>query len=300
MDRLQAMRQFVTVVDTGSFSAAARVLAMGQPAVSRAVAGLEAQLGVRLLSRTTRAHNLTDAGRRYYEHARIALDEAEAAEAAARDEAASLSGRLRIAAPPVYASLHLIPRLDDFMQHHPDMDIDLVLDDRHVDLVGEGIDLAIRAGELQDSSATARRIDSAKRLVVASADYVRAHGSPRSPQDLLHHRVLAYTEYERLTTWRFARGEETVSIAVRGHLRVSAAEGLRAAVLANLGITLTSERMFPRELACGTVVPQLTDWSLPEVPVFAVFPPGRRSAHRAHLFVDWLSNAMRQPMPDRV
>ncbi len=129
MDRLVAMKQFATVVETGSFSAAARRLNMGQPAVSKAIANLEEYLGVRLLTRTTRAQHLTEAGQRYYERARVVLDEADEAESAAREAATSLAGRLRLAAPPTYAALHMLPRLSEFLDKHPDLSIDLILDE---------------------------------------------------------------------------------------------------------------------------------------------------------------------------
>jgi DNA-binding transcriptional LysR family regulator len=158
MDRLGAMAQFIRVVETGSFSAAARILGQGQPAISKAVAQLEDRLGVRLLTRTTRALVLTDAGQIFYDHARTALDAAEEAEAAAKGAGAALSGRLRICAPVTFARLHIIPTLSAFMAAHPALELDLILDDRRIDLVEEGIDVAIRAGALSDSSMVATHI----------------------------------------------------------------------------------------------------------------------------------------------
>ncbi|KPF80347.1 transcriptional regulator [Novosphingobium sp. AAP93] len=288
MDRLVAMKQFATVVETGSFSAAARRLNMGQPAVSKAIANLEEYLGVRLLTRTTRAQHLTEAGQRYYERARVVLDEADEAESAAREAATSLAGRLRLAAPPTYAALHILPRLSEFLDTHPDLAIDLILDDRWVDLIEQGVDLAIRLGKPADSSLVARRLGSSQRLLVASSAYLDRMGAPKTPEDLLAHRVVAYSQFEGATAWSFTRGTAAVSIAVQPTLRVSAAEGMRSCILAGLGIGMGSRLMFTPELAAGTVRPVLTEWGLSTLDVWAMFPSGRKSSRRARAFVDWL------------
>jgi len=292
MDRLVAMKQFATVVETGSFSAAARRLNMGQPAVSKAIANLEEYLGVRLLTRTTRAQHLTEAGQRYYERARVVLDEADEAESAAREAATSLAGRLRLAAPPTYAALHILPRLSEFLDTHPDLAIDLILDDRWVDLIEQGVDLAIRLGKPADSSLVARRLGSSQRILVASSAYLDRMGAPRTPEDLLAHRIVAYSQFEAATAWSFMRGTAAVSIAVQPTLRVSAAEGMRSCILAGLGIGLGSRLMFTPELAAGTVRPVLTEWSLSTLDVWAMFPSGRKSSRRARAFVDWLESVV--------
>ncbi len=290
MDRLVAMKQFATVVEAGSFSAAARRLNMGQPAVSKAIANLEEYLGVRLLTRTTRAQHLTEAGQRYYERARIVLDEADEAESAAREAATSLAGRLRLAAPPTYAALHILPRLSEFLDTHPGLAIDLILDDRWVDLIEQGVDLAIRLGKPADSSLVARRLGSSQRLLVASSSYLDRMGAPQTPEDLLAHRVVVYSQFEGPTAWSFARGTATVSVAVQPTLRVSAAEGMRSCIVAGLGIGMGSRLMFTPELAAGTVRPVLTEWNLSTLDVWAMFPSGRKSSRRARAFVDWLES----------
>lgn len=288
MDRLVAMKQFATVVETGSFSAAAKRLNMGQPAVSKAIANLEEYLGVRLLTRTTRAQHLTEAGQRYYERARIVLDEADEAESAAREAATSLAGRLRLAAPPTYAALHILPRLSEFLDTHPDLSIDLILDDRWIDLIEQGVDLAIRLGKPADSSLVARRLGSSRRLLVASSAYLDRMGAPKTPEDLLAHRTIAYSQFDGATAWSFTRGTANVSVAVQPTLRVSAGEGMRSCILAGLGIGLGSRLMFTPELSTGTVRAVLTDWNLSTIDVWAMFPSGRKSSRRARAFVDWL------------
>lgn len=288
------MRHFVTVVDCGSFSAAAKQLRIGQPAVSKSIAQLEDRLQVQLIARSTRSHSLTEAGQRYYERARSALDEADAADAAARDEAAALTGRLRISAPPVYASEVIIPLLGDFFQRHPGITLDLVLDDRRIDLIEEGVDLAIRAGDLGDSTLIARRIDRAQRLLVATPGYLARRGIPLAPADLSGHRIASYIAFESLTNWTFSRTGERQSVAVEPQLRVSAAEGLRAFVLAGLGIGMVTDRMVGRELASGRLARLLPDWSLAPSDVWVIFPEGRRVRQRARLFADWLESCLPQ------
>ncbi|WP_298196349.1 LysR family transcriptional regulator [Novosphingobium sp.] len=293
MDRLVAMRQFATVVETGSFSAAARRLNMGQPAVSKAIANLEEYLGVRLLTRTTRAQHLTEAGQRYYERARIVLDEADEAEAAAREAALSLAGRLRLAAPSTFAALHLLPRLHEFLDAHPGLTIDLVLDDRWIDLIEEGVDLAIRLGQPSDSSLVARKLMTSQRMLVASAGYLERHGEPGRPEDLLAHRIVAYSQFEGPTAWSFQQGTASVSVAVQPTLRVSAAEGMRSCILSELGIGMGSALMFTPELAAGTVRPVLAEWHLPSLDVWAMLPSGRKATRRARVFVDWIEGVLK-------
>jgi DNA-binding transcriptional LysR family regulator len=288
MDRLVAMRQFATVVETGSFSAAAKRLNMGQPAVSKTIANLEEFLGVRLITRTTRAQVLTEAGKRYYERVRVVLDEADAAEAAARDAARSLAGRLRLAAPPTYAALHMLPRLHEFLDAHPELSIDLILDDRWIDLVEQGVDLAIRLGRPADSSLVARKLGTSQRLLVASARYLDQHGAPESPDALMSHRVLAYSQFDGPSAWSFTRGTATVSVAIQPTVRVSAADAMRSCVLSDLGIGMGSRLMFAPELADGRVRAVLPDWGLPTIDVWAMLPSGRRASQRARVFLQWL------------
>ncbi len=193
MDRMVAMETFVTVVDAGSFSAAARRLKLGQPAVSKAVAQLEERLGARLLLRSTRGLAPTDAGQRFYDHALRAIDEAERAEQAVRESADGLSGRLRIGAAVTFARLHVLPALKSFLDRHPNLSIDIVLDDRSVDLLEEGVDVALRMGALDDSNMTARRIATGRRVVVGTPSYFAQAGLPQTPRDLLRHQAVVHT-----------------------------------------------------------------------------------------------------------
>jgi DNA-binding transcriptional LysR family regulator len=291
MDRLQAMTAFVRVVETGSFSGAARQLGVGQPAVSKTIAQLEERLQVRLLVRSTHALSPTDAGLRFYERARRAILEVDEAELEARGEGAGLSGRLRVSAATTFARLTIVPRLPAFLARHPSLDIDVILDDRAIDLVSEGIDIALRLGELADSTAIARKIASGGRSVVATPAYLARAGMPRMPADLAHHHAVVYSQLG--DNWIFRQRDREVSVAVRGRLRVSAAEGLRAAVLADMGLAVASDWMFAPELASGAVLRLVPEWTLPPIDLWAVFPTGRLASAKARAFADFVEDALK-------
>jgi DNA-binding transcriptional LysR family regulator len=292
MDRLHAMEIFVRVVDGGSLTAAARATGVGQPAVSKTIAALEDQLGVVLLLRTARRMTPTDAGQHFYERARRILDEADEAWGAARGEGAALSGRLRVCAPVTFARINMVPHVGQFMAEHPDLKLDLVLDDRNVDLITENIDVALRMGSLPDSSLTARKIGSGERMVVASPDYLARCGTPTSPAELAGHDSVTYAQPVMDDEWRFRKGTAESSIRLASRLTVTAAEGLREAIIAGVGIGIVSRWMMGTELGSGTVVQLLPGWKLPPVDLWAVFPAGRLTSTRARVFIDWFSNSL--------
>jgi DNA-binding transcriptional LysR family regulator len=285
MDRLAVMQQFVRVVEAGSFSGAARILGQSQPAISKAMALLEERLGVRLLVRTTRAVTLTDAGQAFYDSACTAIDAADEAEAAARGTDAALSGRLRVSAPISFTRLHIVPKLATFLTAHPGIALELVLEDRNTPLLEEGIDLALRAGALEESSLVATRIAQAPRMLVATPGYFAQYDMPHHPDDLAQHRAILYGT---AANWVFTKGASTQAVVLTPRLRVNAAEGQRAAVLASLGYTIASRWLFEHELADGSIVPALTDWALPDISLWIIFPAGRRISKRARAFADFL------------
>ena len=286
MDRYQAMTTFARVVETGSFSAAARQLHVGQPAVSKIVAQLEARLQVSLLIRSTHGLTPTEAGQAYYERARNALQEADEAELAARGAGSGLSGRLRVSAATTFARLHIIPRLPAFLDAHPQLDVDILLDDRMIDLVAEGVDISLRMGALAASSAVARKLATGKRSVLATPAYLARAGMPLVPADLADHNAIVYSQLPNV--WSFHRDGSAVSVSVAGRLRVSAAEGLRAAILADMGLTITSDWMFAPELESGAVRRLLPAWSLPDIDLWAVFPTGRMITAKARQFAGFV------------
>jgi DNA-binding transcriptional LysR family regulator len=292
MDRFAAMQTYVTVVEAGSFSRAARTLQLGQPAVSKSVAQLEERLGTRLLLRSPRGLTPTDAGQRFYEHAKRALDEADEADLAARSTSSSLTGRLRVSAAVTFARLHVMPSLKTFMDAHPELDIDVELDDRDIDLLEEGMDVALRMGDLGDSNMTARRIAQGARTVVGTRAYFEAAGIPSTPADLSRHEAIVYSRRGGGSSWAFSRKGKEVSVAVSGRVRVGAAEGIRSAVLADMGLAVVSKWMFSPELASGEVIEVLTDWTLPPVDLWAVFPAGRLVTSKARAFVDFVERTL--------
>jgi len=290
VDRYQAMATFVRVVETGSFSAAARHLNVGQPAVSKTIAQLEDRLQVRLLIRSTHGLTPTEAGQRFFERARAAIREADEAELAARGAGAGLSGCLRVSAATTFARLHIVPLLPRFLEQHPELEIDVILDDRVIDLVAEGVDLSLRMGTLADSTATARKLATGGRSVLATPAYFARAGEPKNPADLADHEAVVYGQ--TVSVWSFSSGGTESSVAVRGRVRVSAAEGLRAAVLADMGVTIASDWMFAPELASGAVRRVLTDWSLPSLDLWAVFPAGRMASAKAREFANFVETVM--------
>jgi DNA-binding transcriptional LysR family regulator len=293
MDRLLAIETFVRVVDTGSFSAAARLQNIGQPAVSKLIAQLEDWLGVRLLLRSTRGLAPTEAGRSFYARARRTIEEADEAVLAARGAAAGLSGRVRVSASVCFARLHIVPKLPLFLAAHPDVEVDLLLEDRNVDLVEEGVDVALRMGALTDSAMTARKIAERRRLVMAAPGYFERRGKPEAPGDLIGHQAVIYTRDNGGEAFTFKRGTAETSISLAGRVRVSATEGLRAAVISGIGLTVASEFAFSPELKSGEVMSALEDWILPPIILSAVYPTGRMASSKARAFVSFVEECLK-------
>jgi DNA-binding transcriptional LysR family regulator len=300
VDRMAAMEAFVRVVEAGSFTGAAKQLRIGQPAVSKTIAQLEERLGARLLLRSTHGLRATEAGRNFYERAKRAIEEADEAELAARGAATTLSGSLRISAAVTFARIHIMPRLPAFLAEHPALDVDIILDDRNIDLVEAGIDVALRMGRLTDSTLTARKIARCPRLVIGSPAYFNAMGVPQTPADLARHQAVIYDQRGGGAAWTFRRETAEISVTLQGRLRVSAVEGVRLGVFAGVGLAVASEWMFDPELASGTVKAVLQDWSLPPMDLLAVFPAGRQASAKARVFADFvakqLANGKAEPL----
>ena len=293
MDRLSAFEIYVRVVDTGSFSATARHFDIGQPAVSKAVAQLEEWLGVKLLLRSTRALTPTEAGQNFYARAKRAVEESGEAVLAARGTAAGLTGRVRVSAAVCFARLHIVPKLPAFLLQHPDLDIDLVLDDRNIDLVEEGVDLALRMGDLADSNMTAKRIGLARRRVLATPEYFKKFGKPSTPADLLEHRAVVYTrDLDGGEDWTFRKDTAEQSIKLQSRVKISATEGLRAAVFSDIGLAVASEWAFSPELKSGAVVSVMDDWKLPTIALSALYPTGRMASSKARQFAAFVEECL--------
>lgn len=289
MDRLAVMRTFVRVVDTGSFSAAARDLNISQPAVSKAIVELEERLGVLLLMRSTQRLMLTEAGEHFCEGIRRALEEVDEAEIAARGAGTGLSGRLRVSSGVTLASLYLVPRLPTFLAAHPNISIDLVLDDCSIDLIKEGIDIGLRIGPLRDVSQTVRKVATRPRHVLGTPAYFERAGTPKTPEELSKHEAVIFNQDCGINdTWIFHQGVSQVSVRLSARLRVNASEAMRSAVLGGMGLAIASEWIFAPELTQGTVRAVLGEWSLPASYLWLLFPAGRTANAKARAFADFV------------
>ena len=299
MDRLAAMQTFVRVVESGSFSAVAREARATQSAVSKQVAALERALGARLLNRTTRSLALTEDGERYFEQARRLVAEIAEAESGLRQGEQQLTGWLRVAASVGFGRLKLLPLVKSFLAAHPGVKIDLRLDDGFIDLVEQGIDVAVRIGELADSTLVARRIGATKRVLIASRMYLRSlpkgRKPPRLPEDLLQLNCIVYTELATQNTWTFTAGPgapvevgTVVTVRAQGSLQTNSSEVVRAAVLSGMGISFSPTWLFEDEMAQGDLQVLLPDWPAPSLPVHLVSPSQRRQSAKVRAFTDHL------------
>ena len=250
MDRMDAISLFVRVVDNGSFSAVARTLGVGQPAVSKQIAALEAHLGAQLLQRTSRSLTLTEAGRDFYESAVRVVSDVEAAESRVGRGRIAPSGLVRANVTPVFGRLYVVPKLREFFARYPGVAVELVVTDRLVNLVEEGIDLGIHNGELSDSSLIARKIAQTPIITVATPAYLAAHGEPATPVELEQHACVIYAPQGAPRAWGFAG---PFAHQPKGAFRTNDAEQIRAAVLADLGLAHTPGWLFAAEIASGAV-----------------------------------------------
>jgi DNA-binding transcriptional LysR family regulator len=286
-DRLFALRLFMRVARVGSFSAAGRELGLSQPSASRILAELEREIGVALLTRTTRAVALTEAGADYLARIEPVLAALEEADHAARGTG-ELRGTLRIGLSSSFGVRELIPRLPPFLKLHPALSMDLRMNDQRQELVQDGVDVAFRFGALTNSSALARRLASPPRLLVASPAYLARAGMPRTPTDLAGHSVIIGPTGAGLNAWSFWRGKRKVSVRVEGRHRISASEGATAAAVAGLGIISTTLWGCRAELASGALVQILADWPMAPVEFHAVFPAGRAAKPAARALAEYL------------
>ncbi|MBX8502937.1 LysR family transcriptional regulator [Pseudomonas cichorii] len=285
MDRLLLMTCFVRTVETGSFSAAGRDLGLGQPNVSRYVAALEDHLQTRLLHRSTRKLVLTPEGERYYADARRILDSVEQSESSLKGNVAP-SGLLRVACPTALAHTFIVPHVAAFLERYPQVSLDLQINDRYVNLVDEGAELAIRIGHLEDSAMRARPLAWFERVCVASREYLAKRGSPTSPAELKAHDCLIYTLLSTGTNWRF----KGIDVPVSGRLRVNSPEAIREYVNAGLGIAQGPEWLYEEGLISGNLQLLLTDYVAPPVPIQVVYLANRLLPKRAIVFMDFIAD----------
>jgi LysR family transcriptional regulator for bpeEF and oprC len=289
LDRLDVIALFVRVVDSGSFSAVARTRGVGQPAISKQIAALEAHLGAQLLQRTSRSLTLTEAGRDFYESAVRIVGDVEAAKSRVGRGRIAPSGLVRATVAPVFGRLYVVPRLREFFARYPEVAVELVVADRLINLVEEGIDVGVHNGELSDSSLTARKIAQTPVITVATHAYLTAHGEPTTPAELERHACVIYAPQGAPRVWGFAGRFGPVTYQPKGGFRTNDAEQIRAAVLADLGLAHTPGWLFASEIASGAVRPVLTAFEPARLPISAVRPGARFLASKVRVFIDFLA-----------
>lgn len=284
MDRWQAMRIFVRVAESASFSKTARHLRMSAPAVTRSVAALEDAIGARLFVRTTRSVKLTDAGARYLDDCRRILADIDEAEAAAAGSYAKPSGTLSVTAAALFGQMHVLPIVTAYLDEHPAMAATTLFVDRNAQLIDEGVDVAVRIGHLPDSGFAAAKVGSVRRVVVGSPAYFAEHGEPKTPAALKDHRVVMSTSAFASPEWRFGRGER---VLVTPRLLTNTNEAAITTAVAGWGLTRVAHYQVGPALLRGALRIVLEDFEEPPLPVHVLYPEGRRAAAKVRTFVDF-------------
>jgi DNA-binding transcriptional LysR family regulator len=291
MDRLIALRLFLRVAETGSFSRAAAEAGVGQSVASRAVATLESELGGRLMNRTTRSLALTEAGRKVADHARAMVAEHEAMEAAVRGAEREPAGLLRVCASVAFTRAELAPRAGEFLAAFPRMRLDLMARDDRIDLIAEGVDVALRLGELEDSRLTALWLGNYPRMVVAAPGFERAHGAVASPSDLAARPAISLTSSAFPTRWPLANGKAKVEVEINPAVRTANGDVLADLARAGLGAVLAPGFLVKADLEAGRLVRLLPDWSAPPLGLWAIWH-GRSLPRKARVFLDFIAGRL--------
>lgn len=293
MDRLQAMTTFVAVVDSGGFASAARKLNLSPPVVTRAIAELEERLGLRLLTRTTRVVRVTDAGARFAEDCRRILADLEEAEIAATGTHAAPRGTLTLTAPALFGQLFVTPILVRYLQQFPETDAQCLFLDRVVNVVEEGIDVAVRIGELPDSSLQAARVGRVRRVLVAAPSYLKAQGVPQRPEDLVQHTIASASGVTPMSEWRFNDGGKALLQRVQPRLRTTTNDSAIAAAVAGLGITRLLSYQVVAHVHSGALQVLLEDFETAPLPVHVLHHEGRRATQKVRAFIDLAVDTLR-------
>lgn len=294
MDRIQSIKVFARVVDLGSFSKAAAEIGIGQSAVTKQIAQLEAKLGSRLLHRSTHGVTPTEIGRLYYEKCKLIAQHVEEAESVAALMQSQLQGNLRISSSVAFGRRVLVPLMVKFMKEHPRVTLDVSFEDRYVDLVAQGVDLAIRMGRLADSSLGSRYLGVNPWVMVASPAYLQERGEPTTPQELTAHDALIYSTVQGDARWLLTGADGQVhSIHVKGPLRSNNLSALLSAVRSGMGLATLPWYVAHESVRSGVVKEVLSDWRLPSQEIHAVFPSPRLLPAKVQAFIDWLQKELR-------
>lgn len=297
MDTLTSMQVFAAVVEAGSFAAAAERLALSRAMVSKHLAHLESHLGSRLLNRTTRRLSLTESGASYFERCQQILKDVEEAEQAATQLTSVPRGTLRLTVPLVFGVLHIAPLIADYLSIHADAKLDFTLDDRNVDLVNEGYDLAIRIGILAETGLIARKFATDSLVVCGAPEYFRRHGVPRVPADLSQHACLGYSYDDAVNEWRFSGPGGEHIVQVNGNLRANNGDLLRVAALGGAGIVLQPRFLVGADLRAGRLQAVLAEYRTRELGIYAVYPSRKYLSAKVRTFIDFLVERF-GPNPD--
>ena len=290
MDRLNAMHYFIRATELGSLSAVGREQGVTQPTVSKALAALEAALGVRLLERSTTGLSLTDQGQRFYQRAKLVIEEFNEAVADVQGQTAQARGLLRVNAPVALGQFRLTALVNAFLEHYPEIEIELILNDRFVDMVEEGVDVALRLGGSLPQNVVARRIGVSPRLLVAAPGYLERHGTPQHPQDLANHNYVRFAWLPSGDALELYSASERVTVQAKGRFRVNNALSIRETLATGAGIGLCPEWLVDDLLKSGGLTRVLPDWSGIEQELFVMFPSRRYQPARAKLFVEFVSS----------
>jgi LysR family transcriptional regulator for bpeEF and oprC len=289
MDRFDAMKLFIRVADTGSFSKAAKAAGVGQPTVSKQIDALETRLGAQLFRRTTRGLSVTGAGQDFYESASRVLADLEAAESRIGHGQLAPSGPVRVAMSPAFGRMYVVPRLPEFFERFPEVTVDFDISQRHVNLIEDGIDVAIRIGHVTDAALTTRLIGSMEFATVAAPSYLETHGEPATPQELEKRDAVVFTFRGTARPWDFRSPTGPLSIIPKGPVRMNDSEHVRAAVRAGLGIGHNAGWLFASDLASGAVRQVLKDYVPAPYPINAVTPGRRLVPSKVKAFIDFLA-----------
>lgn len=294
MDRFQEMQVFAAVAQDQGFSSAARRLGMSAASVTRAVAGLEKRIGTQLLTRTTRSVHLSEAGQRFLDDCRRILAEVQEAEDSAAGSHTQPRGQLTITAPVLFGELFITPLMVSFLTQFPDVTINALLVDRVVSVVEEGIDVAVRIGELPDSNQHAIRVGQVRRVIVASPQFLETHGRPTHPQDLAEAPIIATSAIGQLKNWPFLEGDEPLSVRADPRLMVTANRAAINAAALGLGYTRVLSYQVASKIAGGELEIVLADYELPPLPIHVVYQGGRKAPARVRSFVDFAVKILRE------
>ncbi len=297
MHSFSSLPIFVCVVECGSFSAAAAQLKITKSAVSKRINQLEDELGTRLINRTTRTLSLTEAGKRYFDYAQQAVYFAQQGVDSVTELQGSPQGLLRVTAPMSFGVTYIAPLISEFIQQHPHIELELVLEDKLVDLVQEGYDLAIRIGELESSNLVAKRLSPCKSVLCASPEYLAKHGEPQKPSDLANHNCLRYTYFRGGQEWRFYEGKQQYRVVPKGNFSVNNSEAIRRSLLDGLGIAQMPTFIVARDIASGKLQPLMTQYSLPHHAIYAVLPERKHMPLKVRRFVDFVQQKLGSETP---